>query len=225
MLSCKCPSSLRIAIMTNTRVAHVNQDSIWITTNKKDKLNTLHFLFSNKYKQVQVQAAAVTMSSNDSDKPKEDETAKSSSSSSFTMPDMKDASSMFRQGIHQGCKWTVDTTNAALGKLQVATKSAQKPVTTVVEECEKYGTMAATQCRIVYERRHEFAPYYVAGATLGVGGLSALRRGRVTGVMLGALAGGITYMALYEPLLDQAPTIDWPFKNLTRNLGGADKKE
>jgi hypothetical protein len=166
------------------------------------------------------------MSTNDdsNNKPKEEEN--NSSSSNFTLPDVKGASSLFQQGIHQGCKWTVETTNTALGQLQVATKNVQKPVTTVMEEFEKYGTKAATQCRIVYERRHEFAPYYVVGATLGVGGISAWRRGRVPGVVLGALAGGITYMALYEPLLDQAPTIEWPFKNLTRNLGGGgDKKE
>jgi hypothetical protein len=162
------------------------------------------------------------MSSND-DKPKEETTE--SSSSSFTMPDMKGASSQVRQGIRQGCKWTVDTTNVALGQIEGVTKNIQKPVSTAMEELEKFGTKAATQCRIVYERRHEFAPYYVAGATVGVGGIAALRRGRVPGVVLGALAGGITYMALYEPLLDSAPSIEWPFKNLTGSLGRGDKKE
>ena len=127
---------------------------------------------------------------------------------------------MLRQGIHRGCKWTVDTTNTMLKQLEVATKNVQKPVTTVVETLEHYGTLVATQSRIVYERRHEFAPYYVAGATVGLGGIMALRRGRIPGVIIGVLAGGITYMALYEPLLDQAPTLDWPFKNLTGRLGG-----
>ncbi|CAB9530246.1 expressed unknown protein [Seminavis robusta] len=169
--------------------------------------------------------------SSDESKPKEQEEAAPASSSSFTMPDLSGvdvsgAQSNIRQGIHQGCKWTVNGINGMLGQLQVATKSVQEPVSGVMSECEKYGTQAATHCRVAYERRHEFAPYYVAGAAIGVGGITALRRGRLPAVALGGLAGVGTYLALYEPLFE-TPTIEWPFSNLTGNLGlgGGNKKE
>ena len=72
-------------------------------------------------------------------------------------------------------------------------------------------TQVAAQTRVAYERRHEFGPYYVAGATVTVGSITALRRGKIPGVTLGVLAGGFTYLALYnmEPLLD-APDFTWP---------------
>ena len=47
-----------------------------------------------------------------------------------------------------------------------------------------------------------------------------LRRGKIPGVALGLLAGGVTYISLYEPLTETPDfSIEWPFSNLTEKLG------
>mgnify|MGYP007080185026 CR=1 FL=1 len=151
-------------------------------------------------------------------------TTSGSEDKSFSMPSIPtdvDMSS-FRQGLSKGIHSLVQGTNAALAQLQTATKSVQQPVSTAIAHTEDICTQVATQTRVAYERRHEFGPYYVAGATVTVGSITALRRGKIPGVTLGVLAGGFTYLALYnmEPWLD-APDFTWPSfsaKDLTDKL-------
>ena len=154
----------------------------------------------------------------------EESSSSSSSSSKEETPTIPSVSSI-RDGIYQGVKATVSGANSVLASLQSTSEGIRKPVTSALKETEHQGTKMLSHCRVFYERRHEFGPYYVAGATLGVGGITALRRGRIPGVLLGVLAGGATYVSLYEPLVE-TPVLEWPFKNLTGHLGGSsDKKE
>ena len=157
----------------------------------------------------------------------------------ISMPDinLSDLPSNVKQGIHQGVKASVSGINAALSQLQHTSEAIRKPVTTGMEHLEHTSTQVATEARIAYERRHEFGPYYVGGATVSVGALTAMRRGKVPGLVLGGLAGAATYIALYEPLVEapslpslHMPKLEWPFKNLTGNLpkeddSRSDKKE
>lgn len=119
---------------------------------------------------------------------------------SFSTPEVNLSS--FKDGVHQAVKTTVSSINSALQQLQHTSQVISKPVKTGIEHLEHTTTEIATEARIAYERRHEFGPYYVAGAFIGVGGITALRRGRFPGLVLGSLAGGAMYMALYQPITD-----------------------
>lgn len=160
---------------------------------------------------------------------KDDNTNKDSSNKETTfsppslpeLPDLKTASTTLRASISKGIKVAVQSTNAALANLQHTADVVRKPVNSGLETVEHASTEVATSARIAYERRHEFAPYYVLGSFVSVGGFFALRRGKIPGLLLGSIAGSLAYVALYEPMTE-TPTFRWPFPNVTRSIGSPD---
>ena len=173
-------------------------------------------------------------SSNNSSKPE----SEAPSMPSMTMPDISMDS--FKAGVHSAVKTCVQGCNSALGSLQHTTEAIRRPVTTGMEHLEMTGETISTEARVAWERRHEFGPYYVGGATIGVFGITALRRGKWPGLVLGGLAGAATYMTIYEPLLDSPsfrlpdmPTMDEVKSKMPNSMqevkdmlpGGGSKKE
>lgn len=147
------------------------------------------------------------MSTDDSNNSSSKPAAEAPSMPDIAMPDLSLDS--LKSGVHSAVKTCVQGCNSALGRLQHTTEAIRRPVTTGLEHLEMTGEMVSSEARVAWERRHEFGPYYVGGATLGVFGLTALRRGKWPGLMLGGLAGAATYVTLYEPLLD-SPTFRLP---------------
>jgi 2-methylcitrate dehydratase PrpD len=73
-----------------------------------------------------------------------------------------------------------------------------QPLVQGLKVVEHEASYLASKGFQVYERRHEFGPHLVVGSALTIGGLVALRRGRFSGAISGALTAGLTYVTLYE---------------------------
>uniref|UniRef100_A0A7S2YS37 MICOS complex subunit n=1 Tax=Entomoneis paludosa TaxID=265537 RepID=A0A7S2YS37_9STRA len=99
-----------------------------------------------------------------------------------------------------GIKATVDAANDGLAKIEESTISIQKPVVEGMKTAEKEGAKLITQGSHIYERRHEYGPHIVGGSSLLLGGLVGLRRGRIPGAVSAAVAGGLSYAFVYEPI-------------------------
>lgn len=152
-------------------------------------------------------------------KSKQQENTQNESSKLPELPEIPDMSAI-RKSLSQGIHKVVHSTNQALASLQHTTDAVRKPIHNGLQTLEHTSTEVATMARITYERRHEFAPYWVLGSFVSVGGFFSFWRGKIPGMLLGVMAGGLTYVALYEDALAEAPTFDWPFRNLTRSVGG-----
>mmetsp|Transcript_91 Transcript_91/g.387 ORF Transcript_91/g.387 Transcript_91/m.387 type:complete len:168 (+) Transcript_91:89-592(+) len=129
---------------------------------------------------------------------------------------MKDQVGSFRGLLKQGVKSAVESTNDALAKVEETTISIQTPVLESIKTAEEQGSLLASQGMRLYDRRHEYGPYIVGASAVAVGGLAALRGGRLPGVLAAALAGGVSYAAVYEPVpLPDLP--DWNMGSGTKN--------
>lgn len=124
---------------------------------------------------------------------KENENPSTSFSIKATMDDFQKS---LRSGIHQ----SVDATNRILATLEMETKKVSRPVVSGLKNVEHEGSYLASQTMRMYERRREFGPHIVLGSAAVVGSLAMLRRGRISAVLSGVLAGGAAYMAVYNPL-------------------------
>lgn len=109
-------------------------------------------------------------------------------------------SKSLRDHIHAA----VEATNKFLATVQDTTESIRAPIVKGLHSVESGGSRVATKAMHVYERRHEFGPYLVAGSAVTVGGIVSFRRGRIPGALMGIMTGGLAYLAVYEsiPLQD-----------------------
>jgi hypothetical protein len=111
-----------------------------------------------------------------------------------------EASKSFKAYLHNG----VESVNKVLSAVHDTADSVRSPILKGIDEVESRSSVVATKAMLMYERRHEFGPHIVGGSAIGVGGLIAMRRGRVPGALMGIMAGGLAYLAVYEsvPLSD-----------------------
>jgi len=127
-----------------------------------------------------------------SDKKKEDESSSSVPPSSSSIEDNPLQS--VKASVKQGLRSAVATTNRALAQIEETVKG---PVATTWHQANEAASTAAAYTVEAYERRHEYGPAAIAVSSLAVGGVTALRRGRLPGAVAAALAGGATYGIVY----------------------------
>ena len=105
-----------------------------------------------------------------------------------------------QEALRLGIKAAVAATNTTLANLQQVTDKVQKPVVSALQTAEDTAATARAHASAAYQRRHEFAPHLVGGSTLVGGGVMALRRGRIAGVLGAAVAGGAAYAVVYDEI-------------------------
>ena len=66
-----------------------------------------------------------------------------------------------------------------------------------LQQLGKQGRYIVTRAMSTYEHRGQYGPQVVAGSAAVVGGLVALRTGKVTGTLAGGLAGAGAYGNVY----------------------------
>jgi hypothetical protein len=108
---------------------------------------------------------------------------------------------VFQESLRKSIHETVVATNSLLSTLEQKSGEISQPVYTTLKSVEREGSNLASKAFQVYERRHEFGPHLVIGSGLTIGGLVALRRGRFSGAVSGALAAGLTYATVYEVIV------------------------
>jgi hypothetical protein len=113
-------------------------------------------------------------------------------------PKKPQEASFFQQSLRKTIRETVVATNTFLASLEKTSEEISQPLAKGLKSVEREGSTLACKARHFYERRHEFGPHLVVGSAFTVGGLVALRRGRFTGAFSGALAAGLTYVAVYD---------------------------
>lgn len=106
--------------------------------------------------------------------------------------------------LKESVRTAVDSTNRLLGDLEQRAKAAREPLQTAWHTASENGTALTAQIATALERRHEYGPAVVAGASLSTGAFVSLRRGRVfpVGALAATIAGGAAYAAVYG-------TTDW----------------
>jgi hypothetical protein len=134
----------------------------------------------------------------------EDPKKPTDSSTTSLVEKAKKAASGFQQSLRKSIHETVVATNGFLGSLEKTSGEISQPLVQGLKVVEHEASSLASKGFHVYERRHEFGPHLVVGSALTIGGLVALRRGKVSGAVSGALTAGLTYVTLYEltPLED-----------------------
>jgi hypothetical protein len=105
-------------------------------------------------------------------------------------------------------KATVDTANTALASLEQASKGVRQPVGSSLKTLGEQSSVVGGKVKYVYQRRHEFAPQLIAGSAVLGGGMMALRRGRIAGLVGAVGTGGLAYAVVYDQVnMDHLPDI------------------
>ena len=96
----------------------------------------------------------------------------------------------------------VNGINSGLATLQKTTQ----PIKSVWSSASTQASEISEHAHHLYQRRHEFAPEIIGGSAVVGGGIAALRRGRVAGVLGAAVSGALAYGVVYDELkFDQVP--------------------
>lgn len=109
---------------------------------------------------------------------------------------MEDAKAQLKGGVKKG----VDMTNKMLASVQQATM----PVGKAFAVAEREGTNMMNTCSDLYKKRKQYGPHIVGGSAVVAGGITAMRRGRIPGLVAATLVGGVATLAVYEVNLSQA---------------------
>mmetsp|Transcript_125912 Transcript_125912/g.187947 ORF Transcript_125912/g.187947 Transcript_125912/m.187947 type:complete len:130 (+) Transcript_125912:81-470(+) len=117
-------------------------------------------------------------------------------------PNDKSPQETFRAGV----KAAVEAVNSGLASIEKTTESIRIPAASTWSNMSTQASALSEKATYTYQRRHEFAPEIVGGSAFLGGGIMALRRGRVAGVLSAAIAGGAAYAVVYDEInFDQVP--------------------
>jgi hypothetical protein len=99
--------------------------------------------------------------------------------------------------LRTACKGAVDATNSALQTMEHTVHNGEQFIGSRLRPLGRQFSYAGQRVVEVYERREAYGPQIITGAAVAFGGLTALRRGRVPGALMGALAGSGAYAGVY----------------------------
>ena len=103
--------------------------------------------------------------------------------------------------LHASVATAVDGINAGLAAAEKMTVQVRAPVHRAWQQASAVEEQVESQLAVVYKRRHEIGPQIVAGGALTGGVLSMIRRRSIFRFLSGSiLFGGLTYVAVYEPI-------------------------
>lgn len=113
------------------------------------------------------------------------------------------SSASLKESIHTA----VATTNATLSSLEgTYVHHIQEPAAQTWSQVSKTSWQITEQLSDVYQQRHSYGPYFIAGSSVTAGAIGTLRRGRVRGAVSALAVGGLAYGLVYLRFED----LDWP---------------
>jgi len=124
----------------------------------------------------------------------EDKTSKPESS-----PTVDFSTDEIKKSIRSGIKSGVGLTNEVLASMETSSNTIS---TSLVSHVRSVGTVVETtldHAKSAYSKRYQYGPGIVAGAGACLGGLVALRRGKVPGALAGGVGSLTAYTAIYKP--------------------------
>ena len=99
--------------------------------------------------------------------------------------------------LYDCLKSAVSTTNAALAAVEERTTVVSATVLSRVRSVGGIMQHSFRDAQILYNRRGQYGPQIVAGTACAFGCLVSLRRGRIPGAVVGAMAGAGAYANIY----------------------------
>ncbi|KAG7374424.1 hypothetical protein IV203_013519 [Nitzschia inconspicua] len=110
--------------------------------------------------------------------------------------------------LKEAIKSAVSKANDSLEKLQSNFNEWKKPVVSTLQTVEDKSAVVVKEVSNVYQRRHEYAPEIIGGTTLVTGGYFWMRRGRLAGLLGGAMGAGAAYAIVYDEFqLEKIPDV------------------
>lgn len=97
----------------------------------------------------------------------------------------------------QSIKEIVKVTNSGLASFEEATDETSTMIVSRLMSLARQGRYLATRAATTYEHRSQYGPQIVAGSAAVVGGLVALRTGRIPGALAAGVTGAATYGNVY----------------------------
>lgn len=138
----------------------------------------------------------------------DDSTTTTKSTTKFTVPQKIPKIPSLRESIQE----FVVQTNKTLASLEAKyQETIRKPMTQAVHQISDTSTTINEQATYLYKQHLPYEPYAMIGASILVGGLTSLRRGRVAGVGSTVVVGGLSYWFIYGLDGETSPTnqVDW----------------
>ena len=135
---------------------------------------------------LEIQNNAAAASASASDLPKQ--SSGSSSSSNNTKSN---------DPLLESIKQFVSITNSTLASFEEATYQTTSTFVSRLQQLGKQGRYIATRANTMYDQRGQYGALAVAGSAAVVGGMVALRMGRVPGVIAASLGGAAAYGNIY----------------------------
>ncbi|KAL3823196.1 hypothetical protein ACHAXA_003475 [Cyclostephanos tholiformis] len=99
--------------------------------------------------------------------------------------------------VRRVVKQLVSMTNCALATFEEATDETSTMLVSRLRQLGKQGTYIATRVLATYEQRGQYAVPIVAGSAAVVGGLVAMRTGKIPGALAAGVAGAAAYGNIY----------------------------
>ncbi|KAL7531050.1 hypothetical protein ACHAWF_003611 [Thalassiosira exigua] len=97
----------------------------------------------------------------------------------------------------QSIKRIVSATNSALASFEEVSDETSSMIVSRLRVLGKQGQHIAARALGAYGDRERHGAQIVAGSAVAVGGIVALRRGRIPGALAGGLAGAAAYGGVY----------------------------
>jgi len=106
-------------------------------------------------------------------------------------------SSKDEKPLRQFVKGTVDATNHTLACMEHSYNDAQEFVSSRIRPLYRQMSYAGSRILDLYEQRQLYGPQIIGSSSVLLGGLTAVRRGRIPGAFMGVMAGAGAYAAVY----------------------------
>lgn len=97
----------------------------------------------------------------------------------------------------ESIKQFVSITNSTLASFEEATYHTSSTFVSRLQQLGKQGRYIATRASTMYDQRGQYGALAVVGSAAVVGGMVALRMGRVPGVVAASLGGAAAYGNIY----------------------------
>mmetsp|Transcript_21148 Transcript_21148/g.38279 ORF Transcript_21148/g.38279 Transcript_21148/m.38279 type:complete len:149 (-) Transcript_21148:330-776(-) len=94
-------------------------------------------------------------------------------------------------------KQFVNLTNSTLASFEESTDETSTALVSRLQQLGKQGRYIATRAMTTYEHRGQYGPQIVAGSAALIGGVVALRTGKIPGALAAGLTGAAAYGNVY----------------------------
>ena len=121
--------------------------------------------------------------------------ATTTNSPKFTLPQEIPKLPSLRESIQD----FVIATNNALSSLEIKYQERiQQPTTQAIHQIADTTSTVREQFHQLYQQQRQvYGPYTIIGTSLLVGGITTLRRGRMSGIVSTVVVGGLSYGIIY----------------------------